>query len=225
MLYSLKTKFYRRYNISFSQSGDDIQLFKLLKNKNPGKYIDVGCWHPYKSSNSYYFYLRGWKGICIDPNPEMAALFRKYRKGDTFVNAAVNDFSGTEKYYMLKHPYSSMNSMNYQFLEDQNVAHMVKDEREIKCFTLEEILDRYVTIGESLDFLDVDVEGNDLNILRSNNWEKYRPKVVMVETDLALPEDPNSEKAHFLNNVGYRLIGKSIINQDLGNLFFIDNLT
>jgi hypothetical protein len=66
----LKRKIYTRYNISFSQGGgDDIQLKKLLKVQKPGVYVAIGSWHPVKASNSYFFYLRGWKGICIDPNP------------------------------------------------------------------------------------------------------------------------------------------------------------
>lgn len=51
--------------------GDDIQLNKLIKEKTPGVYIDIRCWHPVKASNTYFFYLRGWKGICIDPNLEL----------------------------------------------------------------------------------------------------------------------------------------------------------
>lgn len=68
----IRRKIYKRYNISFSQGGgDDIQLYKLLKATNPGVYVDIGCWHPVKASNTYFFNLRGWKGICIDPNPEL----------------------------------------------------------------------------------------------------------------------------------------------------------
>ena len=222
MLYNLKKQFYKRYNLSFSQSGDDIQLYKLLKNKKPGTYIDIGCWHPFKASNSYYFYLRGWKGICIDPNPDIAPLFRKYRNSDTFLNTAVSDVNSKEKYYILKDPYTSMNSMNYQFLKEQKVEHMVVEEKEIDCLRLEEILDQNISKDENLDFFDIDVEGNDLKILKSNNWERYRPKLILIETDRSLKNDLDSDNVLYLESKGYRLIAKSVINDDLGNLFLMD---
>ena len=63
----IRRKIYQRYNISFSKSGEDMQLKQLLKVNRKGVYVDIGCWDPVKASNSYYFHLRGWKGICIDP--------------------------------------------------------------------------------------------------------------------------------------------------------------
>lgn len=46
---------FKRYNISFSNSGNDIQLFKLINSTSPGVYVDIGCWHPIKASNTYFF--------------------------------------------------------------------------------------------------------------------------------------------------------------------------
>lgn len=92
---------YRRYNISFSQGGgDDIQLKKIIKQTVPGMYVDIGCWHPVKASNTYHFYLRGWKGICIDPNPEIKSLFNKFRPKDTFINCAIGPESEGFNYYL-----------------------------------------------------------------------------------------------------------------------------
>ncbi len=106
---------YNRYNISFSQSGDDIQLNKLIKASTPGAYVDIGCWHPVKASNTYYFYLRGWKGICIDPNPELKILYNKFRKKDIFINSAIGLENQNLKYYLLNDNYSSMNTLNHDF--------------------------------------------------------------------------------------------------------------
>lgn len=84
---------FKRYNVSFSKSGDDIQLNKLINSTSSGVYVDIGCWHPIKASNTYFFYLRGWKGLCIDPNPELKILFEKFRPTDKFINCAVGEDS------------------------------------------------------------------------------------------------------------------------------------
>ena len=74
-----------------------------------------------------------------------------------------------------------------------------------------------------MDFFDIDVEGFDLEVLKTNDWKKYRPKVIVIESDSPLKEDITSEIVNYLEAVNYKLIGKSIINGDLGNLFLIDN--
>ena len=72
-----------------------------------------------------------------------------------------------------------------------------------------------------MDFFDVDVEGLDLEVLKTNDWNIYRPKVITVETDATIKMDVNSELVKYLEYQNYKLIGKSNINGDLGNLYFI----
>ncbi len=74
-----------------------------------------------------------------------------------------------------------------------------------------------------MDFFDIDVEGLDLEVLKSNDWDKYRPKVIVIETDISIQNDINSEIVNYLEIQNYRLIGKSVINGNLGNLFLISN--
>src|SRR5262249_8232028 len=74
---------------SYSQEGEDLILDRILDSKRTGFYIDVGCHHPFRFSNSYLFYRRGWQGICVDPLPEAKSSFRRYRPRDTFVETAV----------------------------------------------------------------------------------------------------------------------------------------
>ena len=223
MISSLKQFIHKRYNISFSKAGDDIQLYKLLKATSPGVYVDIGCWHPLKSSNTYYFYLRNWKGICIDPNPELKQLFQKFRKRDRFINCGISEHEETLDYYLLEERFSSMNSMDLQFLRDQKVDDKIKSTVQIPCHRLDQILDDLMVKTDRLDFFDIDVEGFDLKILRSNNWEKYRPKLIMIETQLSFQEELHSETVDYLREKDYRLIAKSVIDGDLGNLFLMNN--
>ena len=116
MIEKLKKFIRGRYNISFSKAGDDIQLMKLINQSNPGTYVDVGCWHPYKASNTYYFYLRNWKGICIDPNPELIELYKKFRPRDNFINAGIGAENSSLDYYMFEE--SSMNTFSEDFYKN-----------------------------------------------------------------------------------------------------------
>lgn len=220
---AIRRKIYKRYNISFSKSGDDIQLMKLINESKPGAYVDIGCWHPVKSSNTYYFSLRNWVGICIDPNPELATLYQTYRPNDLFINCAVGENYTNLNYYMLSDNNSSMNTLNFDFLKKHNLETDIKSTIIIPTFSLKEILDKNLPADMRLDFFDVDVEGFDLEVLKSNDWVRYRPKVVVTETDSSIKNDILSDITLFLETVDYRLVGKSVINGNLGNLFFLDN--
>jgi len=220
MKQKLKEIIYKRYNISFSKSGDDIQLYKLINKSTPGTYIDIGCWHPIKASNTYYFSLRGWKGICIDPNPEMKDLFHKLRSKDIFINKAVSNSDKLLKYYMVDE--SSMNTFDLDFIKEHQLSERIKRTIEVPSVLLKEVLTEQLTPNDRLDFFDVDVEGYDLEVLKTNDWDRYRPKIVQVETNVNLKADLQSDITNYLESVDYVLHGKSVINGDLGNLFFKD---
>ncbi len=220
----LKELIYCRYNISFSKSGEDLQLKKLINEKTPGVYVDIGCWHPIKASNTYFFSLRKWKGICVDPNPEMKELYKKIRPNDIFINKGIG--MNQEKnhfYFMLDKKYSSMNTFEESFILKHNLTDKVKKKLEIKTTRLDSLLSKYINEDDRLDFFDIDVEGMDLDVLKSNNWEKYRPKIIMIESDFCIQRDMNSDLTKYLKKQNYTLYGKSLIQKQLGNLIFIDN--
>ena len=134
ILDTLKRIIRQRYNISFSKSGDDIQLMKLINNYTPGVYVDIGCWHPIKASNTYYFHLRKWKGICIDPNPELKSLYSKYRSSDLFLNVGIGKSDTHLSYYMLEE--SSMNTFSFDFIKKHNLESKIIKIIEIPLFSL-----------------------------------------------------------------------------------------
>lgn len=219
MLEKLKRFIRQRYNISFSKSGDDIQLMKLINNNTPGTYVDIGCWHPIKASNSYFFHLRKWKGLCIDPNPELKSLYKKYRPSDNFINVGVGNSNSILQYYMFEE--SSMNTFSKEFVDKHKLYSKIKRTKNIPVYSLKEILDANLDKNDRLDFFDIDVEGYDLEVLKTNDWNKYRPKVITVETDISIRKDVGSELVTYLETKNYKLVGKSVISGDLGNLYFI----
>lgn len=209
-----------RLQISFARAGDDLQLNKLINESSPGTYVDIGSWHPRKASNSYYFYLRNWRGICIDPNPTLVPLYKKTRPKDIFVNAGIGLAHKNMTYYMFKE--SSMNTFNEDFIKENNLMAQLDHEISIPLIPLNELLNKYTTAHDRLDFFDIDVEGLDLEVLQSNDWNLYRPKIILIESNASIKTDIMSETTLFLETQHYRLLGKTIINGDLGNLIFIN---
>lgn len=216
----IKEFIYKRYRISFSKSGEDLLLAKILQNFKSGTYVDIGCWDPIKASNSYYFYLRGYKGICIDPNPQLKDGFKKHRKSDKLITCGVGESNSILDYYMIKKD-SSMNTFDPKFIEENNLHNSVEKILKIPIRPLGEILREECIPKQELLFFDVDVEGYDLQVLRSNDWGNFNPYAVVVESTLSLKEDMESEVNDFLEEKGYKILAKSLINKDLGNLVFL----
>jgi len=89
---------------SYSQEGEDLILLRIFEKKRIGFYVDVGAHHPFRFSNTYRFYLRGWRGINIDPMPGSMRLFNKFRKRDINLELAVGENEDTLIYYMFNEP-------------------------------------------------------------------------------------------------------------------------
>src|SRR4051812_39740676 len=83
----------------YSQEGEDILLSKLLHDVSRGSFVDVGCHHPQRFSNTYHFYRRGWRGINIDPLPGTRRRFAWARPGDVTLEVAIGAIESTATYY------------------------------------------------------------------------------------------------------------------------------
>lgn len=213
--------FGKYFNVSFARSGDDLQLYKLLNNSSSGVYLDIGSWHPITASNTYFFYLRNWKGICVDPNPELKSLYEKHRPKDIFINAGIGSSDMNLEYFMFDD--SSMNTFSSDFIKTNNLSDKIEKTIQVPLISIKDVLDGKLKETDRLDFFDIDVEGFDLEVLKTNDWEKYRPKVILIESDKPIKEDFKSEISEYLESKNYKLIGKTIIFNDLGNLIFISN--
>lgn len=209
----------KRYRISFSKSGEDIQLYKLL-GKSIGKYLDIGCFEPVTFSNTYHFYLRGWSGIVVDPNPELVDRFKSIRPNDIFINKGISHCQGFLKYYMLPKSMSSMNTFDYKFLTEKNLLDKIEKEINVPLVTIEDLVDEY-KLYDKIDFMDIDVEGMDFQVLLSNNWDKFRPKLVMIETEKSIEEDLAGEVYSLMKFHNYKLLAKMVqTDNGSGNLIF-----
>ena len=168
-------------NHSYSQEGEDMVLKRIFDNQTNGFYIDVGAHHPKRFSNTYNFYLKGWKGINIDAMPRSMDLFDKIRPRDINLELGVGQKEQELNYHIFNEP--ALNSFSKELSEIRDKAqdsYFIKDVIKVEVKPLNKILDTHL-INNEIDFLNVDVEGLDLDVLKSNDWSKYRPKFVLVE--------------------------------------------
>ena len=142
-------------------------------------FVDVGAHHPFRFSNTQFFYQRGWRGINIEADPAAHALFQEYRPEDINVSCMVSDEEKTYDFDIYNEP--ALNSGVAARREHVGTNYFVKETLSLPARRLSSILDDYVPAGTEIDFLSVDVEGFDLNVLRSNDWSKHKPRFVVVE--------------------------------------------
>ena len=188
----------RRY---YSQFGEDAVLAELFgRRKTKGTYVDVGCYHPRKHSNTYMFYKRGWSGLLVDIEKSKIIACRMLRPRDTSVLAAVSDKPGIADYYAPK-KYSVLTSLHQRRTDFKCLG-------KIQCITLTELLDIHLT-NRKIDLLSIDVEGHDFNALQSLDFSKYHPEVIVIESWEAtdIKKIIEGDINRFLEKHGYGLRG------------------
>lgn len=204
---------YRRRGIevSFSQSGEDILSLYALRRLGitVPSYIDIGANHPTKYSNTYLFYLLGGRGLNIEPDPEMASLIRKERPRDETLNVGAGKESGELEFFVMAQ--SAFNT--FSKAEAEEVQHTsgiaLRKTMKIKVVDIGALLREG---GFSPDFMNVDVEGMDMDILASIDWERTRPAVVCVETVDYATQQKRPEVTDFMRSKGYAPYADTFLN-------------
>lgn len=194
---------------SFSQEGEDMVLKRIFEGKKTGLYVDVGAHHPFRFSNTYFFYKMGWKGINIDPIPGVKDLFDKYRPNDINLDCGISNKEEFSKFYVFNEP--ALNTFDKLEADSKDGIHngmfYIVDELNLKTKKLSNILETYLPKDSQIDFLNIDVEGLDYEVLLSNNWELYLPNIILVEELKFDFENLHVNKIYnFLNDKGYKLI-------------------
>ncbi|OGJ09757.1 hypothetical protein A2356_02130 [Candidatus Nomurabacteria bacterium RIFOXYB1_FULL_39_16] len=214
--------FYRGWSyavITFSQEGEDVVLNNFLDGSKIGFYIDIGAHHPFRFSNTYFFYRRGWRGINIDATPGSMVLFKKYRPRDINIEAAVANKIKNIKYYLFDE--SALNSFSSVLSRERDKHSPYKIQKTIQLQTtkLSTILDKYMPKNTKIDFLSIDVEGYEHEVITSNNWQKFKPSYILIEFLKTNPEELNKNKTFkYLQNHNYSIIaftGRTVILKKL----------
>ena len=205
-------------NRSWSQEGEDLILNRMLEDKVTGFYVDVGAHHPKRFSNTHLFYRRGWSGINIDAMPGSMKLFSKLRRRDTNLEIGIDQEASSVDYYIFNE--TALNGFSSELANERHnseTPYFIKQIIQVEVKTLSEVLSQYAN-GRTIDFMSVDVEGFDLRVLKSNDWIKYRPKIVLAEILASnLDELSRDELVKFMSDKGYEVCAKTA-----NTVFFVD---
>ncbi len=205
MYYRPKIFFPRK---SYSMYGEDIIIDKFFKKKQNGFYIDIGCYHPIDGNNTYLLYKKGWNGINIDINQLSVDLFKIARKDDLNINTAISNTSKKVKLYYRK-KINMLNTIDRKFAK-LNFKKGFKT-KTINSNSINSILEKTKYKNKKIDFLNLDIEGNELKALLSLNFKKYKPRLICIEIhNLKSTKDTIDYYKHnpvykFLKKKGYRL--------------------
>jgi FkbM family methyltransferase len=187
--------------ISYSANFEDVILHRLFAGKETGFYIDVGAAHPVYENDTMALYSAGWSGINIEPNPQFSALLDGARRRDRNIRVVMGERPGMATYYEVVD--TGLSTCDASYAESARLQGYSIVEREILIRTLADILAE--APAPAIDLLKIDVEGWEEQVLKGNDWERYRPSVVMLEA--TIPERPErrpSGARDYLEQRGYR---------------------
>ena len=210
--------------VSYSFGGVDLLVDYIFKDKKNGTYMDIGAQNPYSNNNTYLLYKRGWKGTNIDLDLENIKLFDIARKKDTNICTAVSSKIAELDLYFF-HSKSPINTVE-KIVADNNEAKFTSVKK-IKTTTLNFIFESNKI--EHVNYLNIDVEGHELDVLKGFDLIKYKPDVMSIEyLDLEMKklEFKNNKLENILDSDLYTHMIKnnySLVNWNHADLIFINN--
>lgn len=215
---------YRRHKYSgyekrsFSQCGEDIIIDFIFFQLGIDKpvYLDIGAYHPFILSNTYLFYQKGASGVTIEPDPNGVILLNKYRHRDVTLQAGIGkNLEETEaNFYVMSSRRLSTLVKEEAMRIQASSSYRIKKVESIKLLPISTVFQSYF-YGQAPDFISLDVEGFDLEILRTIDFELYRPKVFCVETieyEEKKASIKNEQLIRFLVDNGYFVYADTYIN-------------
>jgi FkbM family methyltransferase len=187
--------------ISYAQNLEDVMLERAFKGQARGFYIDVGAWEPVLHSVTKHFYDKGWHGINVEPIPAYFAKLAEARTSDVNLNIALLDKPSRTRIFAV--PGTGLSTFERAHAEAHGRAGFELEEQAVEVTTLAAICEQYATL-QPIDFLKIDTEGTEHQVLQGGNWKRFRPRVVIIEATRPLsPDAAFSDSEDFLMQRDY----------------------
>jgi FkbM family methyltransferase len=197
--------------LSYSQNMEDYHLSLAFAGRTTGTYLDIGAGHPIADNVSFWFYERGWQGIVVEPQSELAALYARLRPRDIVVHGLVGrecgeiDFHLVDRLHGLSTTREDVAQKARAFGADYQTVRM-------PVITLAQLCETHDL--RSVDFLKIDVEGAEADVLFGGDWKRFRPKVIVAEAVTPMASEPSwQDWEPFLLAQGYRFVLYDTLNR------------
>jgi len=215
-------KFYKEFlKNGFNYKGDSYFADEILKEIKSGNYVDIGCYHPIKNSQTFALHKNNWNGVNIDISKETIEMFRIFRKKDTSLNIGIANFAGKTKCYFEKE-ISMVTGLDKNFLK--NLGREVKFEREIQTTTIKKLRKDYNLT--KIDFLKIDCENLDEKIITTSSMEDLKSNYLSVEVlpDIKIKDQQETSLDYFKkSNIYNHLKNDYDIIKNKGYSFLLKN--
>jgi len=202
----------------YSQHGEDFLLSNLFHHKETGFYVDVGGFDGVHLSNSYSFEQQGWAGICIEPHPIYFQLCKQARPRAICLNVACvgDDHVDTIEFYteelgLLSGIIDDREDDIRSRYETRGLQFKGFNKITVPSSTLNNILSNYVPAQTEINFISIDVEGSEIDVLRGLDLKQFRPRILVIEANTEHDRDLISSHMTRLNGyVEGRKLGPNI---------------
>lgn len=211
LLFKLLQKILNPYAIfSYSQTGEDRIIQNLLGNDCNGFYVDVGCNHPQAYSNTFGFYVRGWKGLNIDANKQLIDKYHELRPRDISVCAIVSNEE--KELTFTEFNDSAVSSVSPIHVAEWQQHREIIKQTKLKAVPLSLILLEH-QVPKKFNLLSIDVEGHDFEVLSSLDLNIYRPKLIVIEMHgLDMLNLANNRIFNYLKERDYGMVAYAIMD-------------
>ena len=199
-----------KFRISYAQVGEDVVISQVLK-RTPKIYIDLGANHPAFGNNTYYFYLRGGRGVCVDPNIQFAPLYKKWRPDDTFICAAVSGAQTPTVPFVRSGGHTDWHvSSGGSGADTPSIA--------VPNMHINEVLSK---VGPAqIDVLSVDIESSTAEALESLDFKRFRIALVCVEINES--QDAKGRVVRCLEEQDFKIVALNPVNAIYANCDLCD---
>lgn len=209
--------YYRILSHSLSQRGEDILMNRYLQDKKNGYYIDIGANDPWKFNNTGFFYKNGWSGITVEPNITLWKNLKEQRPNDMHIHGLIEKQKRKILFYAFD-PHTLSTSSLSMMKSYKKQGYKLVSVDTIQAYTLSDIFSR-IPNNQQVDIVSIDTEGNELTVLRSNNWSLYRPHMICIETLIHDMNDKNAKHNLMIEQYLYRKKYTKIADTGLNSIF------
>lgn len=177
--------------ISYAGNHEDVLLSRAFPEQQAGFYVDVGAHHPVGGSATKHFYDRGWHGVNVEPIPHLAALFPAARPRDVIVQAGLSDHAGPMKLFHIEED-KGLSTFSVPQANEYRERGLTVTELIVDVLTLADVCQRHVKDAD-IDFMIIDVEGYERQVLEGADFDRWRPRVLVVESSRPNTNEPTHQ--------------------------------